>query len=135
MGTRVLIVDDEAAVRTLLRCAVAELGFTVVEADSGKRALEIAAGEAPFELVVTDILMPGMDGFELANELSRGGYTGAFLFVSGYCDSDSITDRLEKFEAAAFLSKPFPIPELVQTVRRLLRWPQSAGGAALKRPA
>jgi CheY-like chemotaxis protein len=120
MGAKILIIDDEAPIRTLLRSAVAETGFTVFEADSGRKALEIASQEAPFALVVTDVLMPEMDGFEVAEALRRAGQARSFLFISGYCDAGSLAEKLAMFPAAAFLSKPFPIPDLIRAVRRLL---------------
>ncbi len=120
MGPKILIVDDETPIRTLLRCAVAEPGFTVFEADGGTRALEIAEREAPFALVVTDVLMPGMDGFELADQLARAGHAKRFLFISGYYDTESMAERMEDFPSAAFLSKPFPIPDLMRAIRGLM---------------
>lgn len=123
MGPKVLLVDDETPIRTLLRSAVAEAGFVVFDADSGDKALELASREGPFALVVTDVLMPGMDGFELAEQLSRAGQSEHFLFISGYCDGDGLADKLAQFPAAAFLSKPFPIPALLHAVRHLLAPP------------
>ena len=121
MSSKILIVDDEAPIRALLRSAVSTPGFSVFDADGGRRALEIASVEAPFDLVVTDILMPGMDGFELAEELSRAGHAQQFLFISGYYDAGILTRRLEAFPGAALLSKPFPIPDLLQALHRMLR--------------
>lgn len=120
MASKILVVDDETPVRTLLRCAVSAPEFTVLEADGGARALEVAAREAPFALVVTDVLMPGMDGFELAEELCRAGQADRFLFISGYCDVGSVASRMEAFPRAAFLSKPFPIADLMRAVHGLL---------------
>jgi len=135
MRPKILIVDDETPIRTLLRSAVASPGITVFDADGGIGALEIAAREAPFDLVITDVLMPGMDGFELAQRLQRAGHATNFLFLSGYFDADDMERRLSEFSGAAFLSKPFPIVEFIQSVRRLLAPPASVAGAAQRRPA
>lgn len=132
--TKILVVDDESAIRTLLRSAVAGPGFAVLEADGGPRALEVAAQEGPFELVVTDVLMPGMDGFELARMLSRAGHASNFLFISGYCDAETISERLGAFPGSGFLSKPFPIPEFLHVVHSLLAAPE-AGRIELRRLA
>jgi len=126
MGGKILIVDDETAIRTLLRSAVGAPGFTVLEADSGRRALELAQWEGPFALVVTDVLMPGMDGFELAEQLQRGGHAERFLFLSGFCDAEAMAGRMGAFRNSAFLSKPFPIPDLLREVRALLERPAAA---------
>ncbi len=117
--TRILVVDDEATIRALLKCAVAAPGVDLYEADSAERALETAALHAPFDLVITDILMPGIDGVELASRLRQQGQANKFLFISGFCDPQSLEKRIRGFQAR-FLAKPFSIPELVRMVRILL---------------
>jgi DNA-binding NtrC family response regulator len=117
--TRILIVDDEATIRALLKCAVAAPGVSLFEADSAERALDSAPWNAPFDLVITDILMPGMDGVDLATSLRASGYAAKFLFISGYCDHQSLEGRLRGLEAN-FLAKPFSIPELIRVVRGML---------------
>ena len=117
---KILIVDDEPSIRTLLRCAVSAPGFSVFEADCGKAALSLAAQQGPFALVVSDVLMPGMDGIELASKLNGAGKAQRFLFVSGYCDGQSMLERISEFPVSAFLPKPFSIPDLIHTFRALL---------------
>lgn len=134
MGCKILIVDDEAAIRCLIRSAIAIPGFEVFQADCGDRALDIARAEGAFALVITDILMPGMDGFDLADELSRLGHAARFLFISGYCDSETAAARMSPFEDAAFLDKPFSIAQLLQAVRGLLA-PAEAAHIELRRHA
>jgi len=119
-GTKILIVDDEPAIRTLLRCAVSAPGFSVFEADCGKAALSGAAEQGPFELVVSDVLMPGMDGIELATKLAGDGQAQRFLFISGYCDGNGVAERTRDLPACEFLPKPFSIPELMRVFRGLL---------------
>ena len=128
---RILVVDDEAAIRTLLRCAVSAPGFSVFEADCGKTALLLASQQGPFEMVVSDVLMPGMDGIELATKLAAAGYAQRFLFISGY-DEDGTTERIGAFPVSGFLAKPFSIPQLLSTVRDLLEQPVAARTASLR---
>jgi CheY-like chemotaxis protein len=118
---KILIVDDEAAIRTLLRSALSPPGFSVFEADSGSAALTLAAQQAPFDLVVSDVLMPGMDGVELAKKLAGAGQAQRFLFISGYCDGQSLAERTSDLPLSAFLAKPFSIPDLVQAFRDLMK--------------
>lgn len=113
--------DDETAIRTLLRCALTGSGFEVVEADCGQRALEIARETGPCSLMITDVLMPGMDGVQLAREMASGGYAARFLFISGYSNLDDTPERLAGLPVAAFLLKPFAIPELLRVVQSLLK--------------
>jgi CheY-like chemotaxis protein len=127
---KILIVDDEAAIRSLLRCAVSGPGIVVFEADSGAKALAVAAEQGPFEAVVSDVLMPGMDGVELARKMVAAGQAQRFLFISGYCDMDAIPNRAREFPASAFLSKPFSIPDLLQTFRALLEEQPANGRTA-----
>jgi len=117
--TRILIVDDEATIRALLKCAVAGPGVDLFEADSAEGAMDSASRNSPFDLVITDILMPGMDGVQLAASLRDKGHAGKFLFISGFCDLESLEKRIQGFHAR-FLSKPFSIPELIRVVRTLL---------------
>jgi CheY-like chemotaxis protein len=117
---RILVVDDEPAIRTLLRFALAGTGFEVVEADCGQKALQVAGQTGPCSLVITDVLMPGMDGVQLAQELASAGYADKFLFISGYSNPEDSPERLEALPAAAFLMKPFAIPDLLRAVRSLL---------------
>lgn len=118
-GIRILVVDDEATIRALLKCAVAAPGVQLFDADCAEKALEAAAQNAPFDLVITDVMMPGIDGVELANRLRAAGQATKFLFISGYCDVTALTDRIAGLHAN-FLGKPFNIPELVRVVHAML---------------
>ena len=118
---KILVVDDEAAIRSLLRSAVASVGAQVFEAEDGRHALTIANAQAPFELVITDVLMPEMDGIDMAKCLMQAGQAERFLFISGYCDLDASPERIQDFGMAAFLAKPFSIPELLGRVGELMQ--------------
>jgi CheY-like chemotaxis protein len=130
---KILIVDDEPSIRTLLRCALSAPGYSVFEADSGKAALMLAAQQGPFTLVVSDVLMPGIDGIELAEKLVGAGQARRFLFISGYCDGESMLERTRNLPVSAFLAKPFSIPDLVRAFRDLLEQdPASVRVAAVR---
>lgn len=132
---RILIVDDEASVRTFLFAAVCGREREVFSAQDGPTALELAGLHSPFDLVITDITMPGMTGLELAARLQTRGYAHRFVFVSGYYDGQAFDESIGKFESAIFLAKPFNVPELLRTVRNQLDETQRLrAGAALRTP-
>jgi two-component system cell cycle response regulator CpdR len=116
---KILVVDDEASVRGLLVSALTAPGSEVLDAEDANGALELARQHLSFDLVVTDIVMPGMDGINLARRLRRGHNARRFLFVSGFTDIESIDHALEEFERADFLHKPFAIMELLRVVDHL----------------
>jgi DNA-binding NtrC family response regulator len=142
---KILIVDDEAAIRSLLRLALEGPSLVVFDADCGDKALSLAAQQGSFDLVVTDVVMPGMDGLELAMKLSAAGLASNFLFISGFCDMETASRQLDGISESAFLAKPFSIPDLLSAVRRLLSAPpvkarsasvrQRGSHSALRRPA
>ena len=118
--TRILVVDDEPSIRSLLHDAISGPGVEIIQAEDARRAIALAENLEPLELVVTDIYMPGMDGLQLAGHLAARGKAGRFLFLSGYYDRDEFDLQLLHFRCAAFLAKPFSIPELLRVVRNLL---------------
>ncbi|MBX9622319.1 MAG: PAS domain S-box protein [Gemmataceae bacterium] len=119
----VLLVEDEAAVRTLSRAVLEGAGYTVVEAVDGAdvdRALAEHGG--PVDLVVTDVVMPGASGPAVAARV-REAYPGArVLFVSGYTDDSVVRHGVER-AAVDFLQKPFTPGVLAHTVRAVLDRP------------
>lgn len=117
---KILIVDDEPPIRGLLVSALSGPGRELVEAENGNQALELAAEHGSFDVVVTDLLMPGMGGIELARRLRKARLARRFLFISGYTPMDSIDHTLEEFEHAEFLNKPFSMIELLRVVDGLL---------------
>ena len=118
--TRILVVDDEPSVRGLLRVAVGAPGVLVVDAADASGALQLANQHGFFDLVITDIQMPGTDGLELARRLRRAQQASRFLFISGYSNIGSLEEGMREFENAAFLAKPFQISELLREVRGLM---------------
>ncbi len=114
---RVLVVDDEPGVRRLLTRLLSANGYTVFEADSGEAALALMSAAVPqVDLVVTDIVMPGMTGTRLAEEIERRWPSVRLLFVTGHTQSaalgpSAITSRIP------VLGKPFTPARIAGAVR------------------
>jgi PAS domain S-box-containing protein len=116
----VLIVEDEAEVRHVLVEALAGLGYTVFEAADGVDALALLkSGEPPVQLVISDVVMPRMGGWELFEAAQRLPHRPRFLFSSGYGES-LVDDGLAKGERPALITKPYGIDELARKVREVL---------------
>jgi len=116
----VLVVEDEPAVRQLVRRSLEAVGLTVLEAENGQQALEVVSArrERP-RLVLTDVIMPGLNGRELSERLASTQPGLPVLFMSGYT-GDDVHARSLLPEQAAFIQKPFGPEELVAKVRTML---------------
>ena len=116
---RILVVDDERAVRESLRRALSMEGFDVELAENGERALEAINGETP-DLVLLDVLMPGVDGLEVCRRIRREGLAVPVLMLTA---RDAVKDRVAGLDAGAddYVVKPFALEELFARVRALLR--------------
>ncbi len=116
--TSVLVVDDDPHIRTLARHYLEAAGLTVLEATDGEDALSLLASRS-VQLVVLDLMMPGMDGWQLGREL-RAGSDVPILMLTAKGES---RDKVAGFALGAddYLVKPFDPPELVARVRALLR--------------
>lgn len=109
----------EAVVREVA-CRILEgLGYRVVQAENVRAALEMVEREGAFDLIVTDVVMPGGSGTELAKELKVRGIDARMLYISGYADQ-SITLNGFLEEGNAFLQKPFTPTSLAEKVREVL---------------
>lgn len=95
-------------------------GVEILSAGSGEEALLAASGQSPVDLVITDIVMGGVDGFEMADQLFQIGFARRFLFISGYCNKQEIQGRMAPYETAAFLAKPFTIPQFLRAIDDLI---------------
>jgi CheY-like chemotaxis protein len=125
-GTRVLLVEDEPIVRRLLEFFLAKLGCVFTSTADGTAALEAsAAAEAPFDLVVTDLVLPGMSGCELVERLATPEGVPLALYLSGYSRDADLREATASGRGG-FLQKPFTGDELGVAMRSLLR----AGGGA-----
>ncbi len=125
-GELILVVEDEESVRRTAARGLAESGYRVLEADSGRRALELVT-QSPdrIALLLTDVVMPGMSGRELAAAVGELIPGIPVLFTSGYTDSDIMRRGLLE-PGAAFLPKPFTVAALVRAVRERMDAVESA---------
>jgi two-component system response regulator MprA len=125
-AARVLIVDDEPAVREALRRSLAFEGYDTALAADGFAALEQAAAYHP-DVIVLDVLMPRMDGLTTARRLRSGGVTTPILMLTA---RDTVGDRVTGLDAGAddYLVKPFELDELLARLRALLRRSSYASG-------
>ncbi len=116
----VLLVEDEAAVRSLARHVLRSCGYTVLEADDGQRAVQLVEDHrGPIDLVVCDVVMPYLGGRQLVERLSALRPVLKVLFVSGYTD-DAVVRHGVLVSDYAFLQKPFTPTALAQKVREVL---------------
>jgi two-component system, OmpR family, response regulator MprA len=116
---RILVVDDEPALRAALQRALRLEGFDVTLAEDGDAALRLVQRDAP-ELVVLDVLMPALDGLAVCRRLRRAGDRTPVLMLTA---RDAVSDRVSGLDAGAddYLVKPFALEELLARVRALLR--------------
>jgi two-component system response regulator MprA len=129
---KILVVDDERAVRESLRRALELEGYDIELAADGSEALSLLTGngEAP-DAVVLDLLMPGVDGLEVCRRLRRAGSRVPVLMLTA---RDEVESRVAGLDAGAddYLTKPFALEELVARVRALLRRTTNAAVETLR---
>jgi two-component system cell cycle sensor histidine kinase/response regulator CckA len=114
----VLLVEDEEAVRAFGARSLSARGYTVLEAGSGVEALEvIEENDGKIDLIVSDVVMPEMDGPTMLGELRKRGVKAKIVFVSGYAE-DAFQKNLPEGEEFGFLPKPFTLKQLVEAVKQ-----------------
>ncbi len=117
---RILIVEDEDSVRAFAVRALTSRGFTVMEADSGEVALDVIEGDKDgFELILSDVVMPEMDGPTMLKELRKRGIKTKVIFMSGYAE-EAFERNLEGAADFAFLQKPFSLKQLAEKVKEVM---------------
>ncbi len=122
----ILVCEDDLAVRDLTRRMLEGAGYTVLTGANGVEALEVAARHgAPIHLLITDVIMPGMDGRKLASEMVARDPALKVLFISGYT-ADIVTHRGALVRGVEFLEKPFTWHRLLWRVREVLEKPPAA---------
>ena len=130
MSATILVAEDESSQRALVAATLRAEGYTVLEAPDGAAAEALASKfGVPVDLLLTDFLMPGMDGHELAERLRTRFPRMKVLITSGHIEEETVQKGVmeESFKkGAAFLQKPFKPEELVRRVRAVLAG--SAGG-------
>ncbi|HEY0593261.1 MAG TPA: response regulator transcription factor [Thermoanaerobaculia bacterium] len=121
---RILVVDDDRLIRTLLTSIFEMHGVECVTAGDGEEALR-RLGDGRFDLMLLDLMMPGLDGFGVLEALARTGRPHPPIMIATAA-SASVIERIRPFRIAAILAKPFDVDELVGTARELLRHEQLA---------
>ena len=127
MGTRILTVEDDERIRTSVRLALEDEGWTVEEAASGEDALNAFTREAA-DVVLIDIMLPGIDGFDVCRAIRRVSDV-PIVMVTARADTHDVVAGLEA-GADDYLTKPFAPKELSARIRALLRRARSAGPGA-----
>jgi len=118
MGTRILSVEDDERIRTAVKLALEDEGWLMEEAETGEAALEIFARQAA-DVVLIDIMLPGIDGFEVCRSLRRTSDV-PIIMVTARADTHDVVAGLEA-GADDYLTKPFAPKELSARIRALLR--------------
>jgi two-component system response regulator MprA len=128
---KILVVDDERAVRESLRRALELEGYEIELAEDGEQALERLHSEAEPDAMVLDVLMPGVDGLEVSRTLRREGSRLPILMLTA---RTQVEERVEGLDAGAddYLTKPFALEELLARVRALLRRTSDGSGEPLR---
>ncbi|HZP69348.1 MAG TPA: response regulator [Pseudolabrys sp.] len=115
----ILLVEDEEGLRALNARGLSSRGYTVLEASNGLEAIETFERHGHIDLVVSDVVMPEMDGPTLLKELRRRDQNVKIIFVSGYAE-EAFSKNLPSQEQYAFLAKPFTLKQLVAEVKKTL---------------
>ncbi|HKY14182.1 MAG TPA: response regulator transcription factor [Microthrixaceae bacterium] len=118
MGTRILSVEDDERIRTAVKLALEDEGWQVDEATNGEDAIN-AFGRAPTDVVLIDIMLPGIDGFEVCRQIRRQSDV-PIIMVTARADTHDVVAGLEA-GADDYLTKPFAPKELSARIRALLR--------------
>jgi CheY-like chemotaxis protein len=116
----ILIVDDEPEIRKLVGAMVSQFGYTVLTADSGEHALTLYKNhKGPIDLLITDVIAPGMSGPMLADKLTEKQPNLKVLYISGY-DNTHVVQKYVVEKGHELLAKPFTAVELRQKIQSML---------------
>nr|MDA8423450.1 response regulator [Nitrospiraceae bacterium] len=115
---KILVVDDEEGARELFNTILSDEGYEVALADSGEGALDLFKNQ-PFNLVITDIKMPVMDGLQLLQEIRKMGSKTDVIMVTAYGEVESYLKAMS-LGAAEYIKKPIRIKELKRIVHKVL---------------
>ena len=129
MAARILAVDDDEGVLSVLRRSLALEGYDITCAEAGEEALALVSSMAP-DLIILDVMLPGIDGFTVCGRVRSTGDVPILMLTA----RDTVPDRVEGLDHGAddYLVKPFVIDELLARVRALLRRRQTAQSRKLQ---
>ena len=114
----VLLVEDEPMVRTVAERALTRQGYTVITANNGEEALEVLERGEPIDLLISDVVMPAMDGPTMVREARKARPKIPVLFMSGYAE-EHLRNSID-IDQVSFLPKPFSVQELAEAARKVL---------------
>jgi len=112
----ILVIDDQEIIRVLLRSALEAAGYEVMEAANGREGLDLYR-KKPVDLVITDILMPELNGLDMLMELTREFLDAKVIAISGAGGERNVLDVAKLLGARQTFPKPFSIPDLLSVVR------------------
>jgi DNA-binding response OmpR family regulator len=118
MDERVLLVEDDASIREVAALGLTQAGFAVTTASDGRQGL-VEFRQGPFDLVVLDVMLPELDGFEVCREIRRESRV-PIVMLSARSDTVDVVVGLER-GADDYVTKPFELPELVARIKAVLR--------------
>jgi two-component system, OmpR family, response regulator MprA len=129
MSDRILVIEDEPKISSLIKRGLIYEGHEVNVADNGEQGLELAR-ESPPDLVILDLMLPGIDGFEVCRRLRTAGDVSILMLTA----RDNVNDKVRGLDAGAddYLTKPFAFNELNARVRALLRRRRPAEQSTLR---
>jgi len=116
MKKKILIVDDDSLVLKTLQNLLSRQGYEVVCAKSGEEAIRQAELDG-FNLILSDVRMPGQDGIALLKKIRANGLETPFMFITGYASENTPIDAI-KLGAKDYILKPFNMDELLESVRK-----------------
>jgi PAS domain S-box-containing protein len=132
----ILVVDDDDDVRDLVVAMLEELGYRVTAAADGRIALDLLTRNSPYDLLLADVVMPGLSGMDVVHAARERGLTPRVLFATGYADLGTYRPGLEGED---MIRKPYRMADLAARVDRALRappnWRKRSGGSAVGSPA
>jgi len=115
-AARIMVVDDEAVTRVSLLDALRLEGYDVATAASGEEAMSLLMKRGPFDLVILDLKMPGMDGLEVAEQIQESSSDTVIVLLTAFGTMETAIEAIRK-GAHDYLLKPCPIPKILTTVR------------------
>jgi two-component system OmpR family response regulator len=118
-GLRILVVDDEPSIVDAVSTALGYEGFEVTQARTGRQGLALAQSSTP-DLIILDVMLPDIDGFEVARRIRSDGLATPMLFLTA---RDALDDKIEGFAVGGddYVTKPFSLAEIVMRVRAILQ--------------